>query len=546
MSISVDLYEGQTTAADVVNALKKEIAKTYRLCSNDSTAEEIKTKLREAVETENSGISPLEKRQLRQLLSDADKIPDDLNAKGLIREDSAGKAVSFVGVLLFRNFILKFYPKVYDSESKADMRTVFQAMRKYKVENPGKKGIKDDAVSRISDMEMENIESRSNYLYNCIALLQDYFENGIYINSHENLVAQGNGEIDWDATVNGTLPFIQKGKPYYVNYFAWETEYDDSDYISRLHQCLLTHISCELEEVLEFIGVETTNLYEGELSDFGEVEYIINRLRQELNVQFITRKQILLKRMIAVIEKLSDFSENGNDLYPYGTRDFEVIWETACKKVFGDQLDSPLVSLELQNYSAKSSTDIKLKDLMPKPKWSRFIDVDASTGQRQVREAERDTLTPDFISVIAYDNRRCFTILDAKYYNFDINESNSFAGGNPPGVGDINKQYLYQLAYRDLIQKEGFDVLNAFLVPSDDTKQEGFRLWGEVVMPIFTGLPFLCKSVQVIRCPVKTMMECYCRNARLEIFEEVEKLKDCINPFDEEDYKIFSTASNEQ
>ncbi|MCI7613126.1 MAG: LlaJI family restriction endonuclease [Selenomonadaceae bacterium] len=63
----------------------------------------------------------------------------------------------------------------------------------------------------------------------------------------------------------------------------------------------------------------------------------------------------------------------------------------------------------------------------------------------------------------------CFGIYDAKYYNVDFSKNASgYRIIGQPGIGDVTKQYLYQLAYDDFITKQGYKyVQNVFLCPDE-------------------------------------------------------------------------------
>ena len=60
----------------------------------------------------------------------------------------------------------------------------------------------------------------------------------------------------------------------------------------------------------------------------------------------------------------------------------------------------------------------------------------------------------------------CFGIYDAKYYNINFHKNSSeYKVIGQPGVADVTKQYLYQLAYDDFIAKQGYKyVQNMFFV----------------------------------------------------------------------------------
>ena len=55
--------------------------------------------------------------------------------------------------------------------------------------------------------------------------------------------------------------------------------------------------------LIELFELTEINLSDEELNDFGEKDYILNRLENELDRQFNTRKQMLLKTMHAFIRQ---------------------------------------------------------------------------------------------------------------------------------------------------------------------------------------------------------------------------------------------------
>ena len=78
---------------------------------------------------------------------------------------------------------------------------------------------------------------------------------------------------------------------------------NDFDYFKRLHECVLTKASKELNdaELLDLFEITGVDLTDEQLDDFGDKDYILYRIEQELNTQFNTRKQLLLKTIYAYI-----------------------------------------------------------------------------------------------------------------------------------------------------------------------------------------------------------------------------------------------------
>lgn len=88
----------------------------------------------------------------------------------------------------------------------------------------------------------------------------------------------------------------------------------------------------------------------------------------------------------------------------------------------------------------KSKSKETLINIIEKPKWK---------GTDMEEQDASDTLIPDLISVPQIDGVDYFLIFDAKYYNIQLEKGKSLRGN--PGVSDVTKQYLYQLAYRHFI-----------------------------------------------------------------------------------------------
>ena len=83
-----------------------------------------------------------------------------------------------------------------------------------------------------------------------------------------------------------------------------------------------------------------------------------------------------------------------------------------------------------------------------------------------------------------------------------------------PGVQDISKQYLYELAYRDLIKRNNLKIKeNAFIMPTDkkmENEDTIFEEIGKVEFDIFENMEF--KPVKVKLASATKMYEKYLEN----------------------------------
>ena len=401
-----------------------------------------------------------------------------------------------------RNFILNCFPKYIKRHEKdfklADMQPFVRAIEQYNKSQQYTITVSTEFDDRI----------QYNPLAIILFLLRDYWEHGIYANSKEILEHNGTSEIEWESTISQTIPLIKNGRPFYMDYFTAETTTDESDYITRLHEFLLTKYSKHLHETKldDLFGVETVELYEGEQSDFGDTDYIEQRILREINVQFVTHKQTLLRAMYALIHKTGHMEEESG-LSLYGTNSFHRVWEEVCAEVFASQLNVPIKNLPLYLTGEYKNDSRTLLELISKPQWYNY-----KNGEKQ---GAAKTLIPDYISICAKEDLLYFVIMDAKYYDIKLPPQLS---GNP-GVDDVDKQYLYQLAYRDFIESHNLMPVNAFLCPGDI---ENFDVAGEVEMPIFSGLGLT--NIKVVILSAVKMMEAYLSGKQLDLSKELSGL----------------------
>jgi hypothetical protein len=169
----------------------------------------------------------------------------------------------------------------------------------------------------------------------------------------------------------------------------------------------------------------------------------------ELSQEFNTRKQLLLKALYSYVSQKYE-AERDEYASLFGTNSFQGIWEKACANVLNDKLDITIGGLDLEPTGANTK-NTKIKNIIDKPQWI----------QNNKDVFETATLIPDIITVV---NKRLL-ILDGKYYNLRFS-AKSVAGN--PGVGDVTKQFLYALAYREFADKNNLETVNYFLMPTEN------------------------------------------------------------------------------
>lgn len=377
-----------------------------------------------------SGIAKTVNRQnfnLDCLTDKAELITDDIS------EDSEiAYVLNYVGVIYTQNCVLKCYPKYVEVntglgdeknlELDSELRLVLKAIQKY-----------NDKIQLVN-LSSHGERNSFNLLGLVFHILQDYCNSGIYNNCQEIIETNGEGQIDWDRTINETFPYLKNERPYYLDLKTIATQNDSLDYFKRLHEYVITECSNFLERLglSELLDIPVIHLSNAELNDFGDLPYIKYRLEKEISSQFITHKQNLLKMLYAyIVENDSVASEDA--LGFIGTNALNLVWEKACSEIFGENIKE------------------KVASMIKNPRW--FLDGKAY---------EANTLIPDIITEYQINGENVFCILDSKYYL--INTETGKVLGNP-GVQDVIKQFVYHEAFIDYLKDYNRCVFNAFLFP---------------------------------------------------------------------------------
>lgn len=419
----------------------------------------------------------------------SDLVDEDIEVADVeIGEDEYLYVFTFVGVIVVAGRVLKCYPKylLATDQPKNELRQVLKVLEKYNT--------KEQIVRMFND---SSESSAFNLLAVLLFFLQDYYENGVYSNTEDIIESNGSGEILWDKTINETFTLLSNNRPYYIDLQTKKRVTDDYDYFKRLHECVLTKASEELKdaELLDLFEIMGVDLTDEVLDDFGEDEYILYRIEKELNTQFNTRKQLLLKTIYAYIAHSGSLYDT-DCLSLFGTNSFNLVWEGICADIMDNQLDVRLGALPLPiplkpEYDRKQ----KLIDLIEKPLWS----VTGKTAS--------DTLVPDLVS-IAGDQ---FIIFDAKYYNAQLVPGNAPKG--QPGIESVTKQYLYQLAYQKFITDHEFSVVkNCFLMPTENKEIEDH---GEASMEMLSTLGL--QNIKVRFLPADMVYDHYLSGKKMDI-----------------------------
>ncbi len=391
----------------------------------------------------------------------------------------------YVGMLAIGNVCLLIYPKyavsyLNDSINNFQkLKQLISVIRKYQS--------KVQKIGFNSQVDVDNF----NLLSIALELIYSYYDHGLYSNDKQIIEQNGFGEILWEKTINESTAYFSNGLPIYLDTFTVNQENNEQDYFRRLHAFILSEVCEKLKDILRILDIDTINISSEKREHFGNSEYISYRINQELSSQFVTFKQNILNLLKKYIEEDSGKNSSTNISF-VGTNSFNLVWEDVCSEVMDDCINKSIKELGL-GYSKNPKQSALLSDIIAKPKWKHNISGNIHVANK--------TLIPDIVTI--YGNK--LSIYDAKYYKIRLDDKGV---DKQPGVGDITKQYLYELAYKDFAKENNLVIdSNAFLMPTDGKEEKKV---GTASMDIFYGLGDIrLHDIDVILKPCEEMYKAY-------------------------------------
>jgi len=436
-------------------------------------------------------------------LLNEDVIITDISEK----KDDFYYVFTYVGIVVIKNFVIRCFPKyLFDNEnSKENLKEIVKVIEKY--------NSKEEIIyleNQIDDTEVFNLLSLMLFL------IDDYHKNGIYTNIHNVINVNNNGEILWDKTINETYALIIDNTPYYVDLYTKNSRKDDLNYFKLLHEIILTKCSKELEkaDLLDLFDLTSVELTDISLEDFDDDKTILYKINQEIRSEYNSHKQILLKTFYAYISnkhfELGDF-----DCFSmYGTTSYNLIWEKMCSFVLNDQKGVQLKYLKLPVPIKEGYDETKtLSSIIDKPIW---YGLDPEKGQFERKS--QYTLKPDILTIYENGDEFEFIILDAKYYNLQLEYDLGLKG--QPEIESITKQYMYELSFQKFVKDHNFSrTKNCFLFP---TEKDEIINKGYVELNFLHNVPL--ENIQLILLPAALINKLYLNGEFLDL--SLLKLKD--------------------
>lgn len=354
----------------------------------------------------------------------------------------------FVGLITIGNYCIIVYPKYINNidndyrNGKAKLKQIIQVI---------------DKSQSLNTSDLDTIsETQNSMLPLMIKILSNYSRYGLYWTNQSTMEKNGEGNIFWEQTINQSTAYIIKNRPFYLDLYTNNLEINEMDIIRRIHSAIITDICKKLYGILDIFDLTESILATDVISDFGDDEYIEYLLRKEINNQFVTYKRSILNDILQYINYSPRMQNDFQPLF-YGTNTFNLVWQKVCQTIYQDDLSRNINELNLKLKDEHEKINFEgvhtLKEVVERPTWSQ--------GRLEVHANK--TLELDALKVNHLNKR--FEIYDGKYYQVEFTDD---AVIGQPGVGDITKQYLYQLAFSQLAKINHFGFSNSFVIPRDE------------------------------------------------------------------------------
>lgn len=357
---------------------------------------------------------------------------------------------NFCGLVLIDDILIRCYPKyIRKGDGKKEFPLILRALKRYEKHR----------------RQQINFSARgfggSNRLELMLAILDDYSRHGLYVKKELRFELNGEGETDWQRTLERYNPVFLKnagGAALYMERDTVRLQSDEENFFRQLHMAVLNECSDTVKKLeLDSLFPVRVHFQAGGIRQLGGREYILRRLQNEYRTQYAERRKEILKLLIMYLDKKAAGGK-GAMLF-YGTNAMNLVWEKALAETLVNVLPEKVKNIagldpvKRQQYGKKNN---RLIDLIEKPCWQM-----ADSG----KEFLTDTLKPDTIAIT--DGQ--FIIYYAKYY---VPKVASSAITRQPGLESVTKQFLYQMAYADFLAY--FDikkVRNVFLIPKESTAE---------------------------------------------------------------------------
>ena len=323
---------------------------------------------------------------------------------------------SFVGVKIKDNNVYFYYPQTYSfNENKKDIRNDILSV------------LRTVSLAKTKSKEKNNYfqEKANNYEYaidSCLWIVNDYLNNGIYVNREKNYKKNQRGKINWKKTIQNYNPIISNENIVYKDVIV-EVKSNIANILVEIHRYCI-------KKSIDYIGwlfnINSSLIQSKEVNEIVKKQYILT-LKKEISFTFDDKKRELFQHCINVIDGLDDKEEKKE--FAYGVDNYYYVFEKMIDSIFCSKNTH-------QKFDFKANWVLKKNNNFP---------INSSS------------LRPDTI----FEKENNIFVIDSKYYKF------GFTGREDdlPETSSIQKQIAYGSFIRHNIKDKSKNIYNAFMIP---------------------------------------------------------------------------------
>lgn len=363
----------------------------------------------------------------------------------------------FVGIITLPHNIVVSLPKSYTNDKTSVMPDIIKTFKAYKNSASYKRN-KKTSINENTEGELYLNDNLNDCSISEISIadyiIADYINYGLYQNFYSELILDGNGDADWQVTVESIDPTMSNGYPIYTSTYNYEIFLDRNNKITELHKWAVDYSIVKYAKFLDYDLDVVYGEYES-YEDIGSYNEILYLIQTELNNTFESRKIDLLKALNNLLNR-SFGSAIGDSISLYGTSKFDTIWEYILQTVFKDEYYD-------EDFKDKYNRDIF------KPLWK---DINGNPWQA-------NPIKPDIVRQVD----KTLFILDAKYYDIELNYSkdgNLQLSGQPDSY-DVIKQTYYKTKLEEEFSKSSTndiqEYINCFVYPERNPAECDYSIY---------------------------------------------------------------------
>ena len=272
--------------------------------------------------------------------------------------------------------------------------------------------------------------------YSMLWLLQDFVENGYYVETEMVSGFKVNGKINWKQTIKANSIFFCNNNIIYNKLARNRKVIDKSQILSQIYKSCLQYSSERIGFIFG-IGKTEKSVYKVESKD---KEYLSFWLKNELKNTFKDYKKTLINHLLSIINNQNTQQKNiGFSIYD---REFEYVFEKMINVVFGNQ--------DVKQYFNK---------------YQYYLPDD-----KNIKPASK--LRPD--TILKDEENKIYYIIDSKYYNFGY--TNDYK--DLPQSSSISKQLGYNRFLKEKLKNKNYVVKSIFVLPFASKDNEKIKYVG--------------------------------------------------------------------